>query len=307
MCARWPPSDVVLENYKVGQLAKYGLDYASLSAINPRLVYCSITGFGQTGPYRTAPATTSSSRASAASCRSPARRDDQPGGGPQKVGVAVSDLMTGMYAPAGDAGRAVPPRAHRRGQHIDMALLDVQVAMLANMNMNYLTSGKAPRRWGNAHQNIVPYQVFAASDGHVIVAVGNDSQYAKFCEVGGRPIWRATRASPAMPTACATAPSWFRCSRRSCEPSGRWRSGPRSWKRPACPAARSTARGLRVDLPHPTAQRVPLVASPIVLDGKRAVSDLPPPLLGEHTRSVLGELLGLADAEVDALARDRIV
>ncbi|MGE5339586.1 MAG: CaiB/BaiF CoA transferase family protein, partial [Gemmatimonadota bacterium] len=180
-------SDVVVENYRVGQLARYRLDYATLAALNPRLVYCSITGFGQTGPYKDRAGYDFIIQGMGGFMSITGERDDLPGGGPQKAGVAVSDLMTGMYSTVA----ILAALAHRDrtgvGQHVDMALLDTMVAMLANMNMNYLTTGRAPGRAGNAHQNIVPYQVFAAADGHVVIAVGNDAQYARFCEIAGRP------------------------------------------------------------------------------------------------------------------------
>jgi formyl-CoA transferase len=310
--------DVVVENYKVGQLAKYGLDYASLSASHPRLIYCSITGFGQDGPYRDRAGYDFIIQGMGGFMSITGERDDLPGGGPQKAGVAVSDLMTGMYASVAILAAVAQRDKTGRGQHIDMALFDTVLAMLANMNMNYLTTGKAPGRAGNAHQNIVPYQVFAASDGHVIVAVGNDSQYAKFCAVANRPDLasdaRFARNADRVRNRAILVPLLEAIVRE--RPMAFWAEeleaagvpcGPINSIAQAMTDPQIVARGLRVDLPHPTAQRVPLVASPIVLDGKRAVSDLPPPLLGEHTRSVLGDLLGLAEDELDALARDRIV
>lgn len=310
--------DVVVENYKVGQLAKYGLDYATLSAANPRLVYCSITGFGQDGPYRDRAGYDFIIQGMGGFMSITGERDNLPGGGPQKAGVAVSDLMTGMYASVAILAALAQREKTGRGQHIDMALLDTVLAMLANMNMNYLTTGKAPARQGNAHQNIVPYQVFAARDGHVIVAVGNDSQYAKFCAVAGRPDLatdpRFARNADRVRNRAVLVPLLEAIVRE--RPMAFWADeleaagvpcGPINSIAQAMADPQIVARGMRVELPHPTAQKVPLVASPIVLDGKRAVSDLPPPLLGEHTRSVLGELLGLADAELDTLARDRIV
>ena len=211
--------DVFVENFKVGDMARYGLDYESLSALNPRLVYCSITGFGQTGPYRERAGYDYAIQAMGGLMSVTGERDDLPGGGPQKVGVAVADLFTGMYATV--AILAALRHAERTGvgQHIDMALLDTQVAMLANLGANYLVSGQVPGRAGNAHQNIVPYQVFEvapAADGrkdHMILAVGNDSQYAKFCEVAGRPDLAADAASPGTRTACATVPCSCRCSK----------------------------------------------------------------------------------------------
>eukprot|EP01030_Chromulinospumella_sphaerica_P019256 gene19256-biopygen17045 len=180
-------SDVVLENYKVGQLKRYGLDYESLKAIKPDLVYCSITGFGQNGPYAHRAGYDFLIQGMGGLMSVTGERDDLPGGGPQKAGVALTDLMTGMYATIAILAALTHRDRSGEGQYIDMALLDVQVAMLANMGSNYLNSGKAPKRWGNAHPNIVPYQTFACSDGYIIVASGNDGQYQKFVEVGGRP------------------------------------------------------------------------------------------------------------------------
>src|SRR5204862_7094544 len=182
--------DVLVENFKVGDLYRYGLSYEDLKAVNPRLVYCSITGFGQTGPYRDRAGYDYAIQGMGGLMSVTGERDDMPGGGPQKVGVAVADLFTGMYA----AVAVLAALRHRdltgEGQAIDMALLDTQVAMLANLGANYLATRVAPQRMGNAHQNIVPYQVFEVADGHVILAVGNDGQYARFCRVAGQP-WAA--------------------------------------------------------------------------------------------------------------------
>ena len=184
--------DVFVENYKVGDMARYGLDAASLLALNPRLVYCSVTGFGQTGPYRERAGYDYAIQGMGGlmSVTGPGRHeiaDDAPGGGPQKVGVAVADLFTGLYATTAILAALRHRDRTGQGQAIDMALLDSQVAMLANLGAGYLTTGVAPQRAGNAHQNIVPYQVFEVADGHVILAVGNDGQYARFCRVAGRP------------------------------------------------------------------------------------------------------------------------
>jgi glutaryl-CoA transferase len=179
--------DVVLENYKVGQLKKYGLDYESLRREKPDLIYCSITGFGQDGPYAQRAGYDFIVQGMGGFMSITGERDDLPGGGPQKAGIAISDLMTGMYATIAVMAALTHRDRTGEGQYIDMALLDVQVAMLANMDTNYLASGEPPKRWGNAHPNIVPYQTFATSDGHIIVAVGNDGQYQKFVAVGGRP------------------------------------------------------------------------------------------------------------------------
>src|SRR5580698_859302 len=179
-------SDVVLENYKVGQLKKYGLDYESLKAVKPDLIYCSVTGFGQSGPYAGRAGYDFIVQGMGGFMSITGERDSLPGGGPQKAGVAIADLMTGMYSTVA----VLAALAHRdrtgTGQYIDMALLDVQVAMLANMNTNFLVSGTPPARWGNAHPNIVPYQTFKTSDSWIIVGVGNDGQFRKFVDAGGR-------------------------------------------------------------------------------------------------------------------------
>src|SRR5690242_16011543 len=183
--------DALVENFKVGGLAKYGLDYASLSAINPRLVYASITGFGQDGPYAPRAGYDFIVQGMAGFMSVTGERDDLPGGGPQKAGVAITDLMTGMYTSVA----LLAALAHRdrtgEGQWIDACLFDTSVAMMAVMNMNYLVGGKVPTRAGNAHQNIVPYQAFACADGHVILAVGNDGQFRKFCAIVDRIEWAA--------------------------------------------------------------------------------------------------------------------
>src|SRR5687767_808081 len=182
-------SDVLVENFKVGDLARHGLDYATLAREHPRLVYCSITGFGQEGPYRDRPGYDFMVQGLGGLMSVTGERDDLPGGGPQKVGVAVSDLFTGMYATTAILAALIERGTSGRGQHIDMALLDVQVAMLANLSSSYFVSRKAPGRMGNAHMNIVPYHVFRAADEFLIVAVGNDGQFAAFCRVLGAAQW----------------------------------------------------------------------------------------------------------------------
>jgi crotonobetainyl-CoA:carnitine CoA-transferase CaiB-like acyl-CoA transferase len=310
--------DVLVENYKVGQLARYGLDYASLSALNPRLIYCSITGFGQTGPYRDRAGYDFIIQGMGGFMSITGERDALAGGGPQKAGVAVSDLMTGMYSAVAILA-AVSERAHTgHGRHLDMALYDTMVAMLANMNMNYLTTGIAPGRAGNAHQNIVPYQMFAASDGHVIVAVGNDGQFAKFCDVAGRPeLARDARYAknadrvrnrgelvPLLESIVRERPMAFWA--EQLEAAG-VPCGPINSIAQALADPQIVARGMQIARPHPLAGSVPLVASPITLDGERAASPLPPPTLGQHTHAVLQELLGLDAAQIEALARTRVI
>jgi formyl-CoA transferase len=311
-------SDVVVENYKVGQLARYGLDYAALSALNPRLVYCSITGFGQDGPYRDRAGYDFIIQAMGGFMSITGERDDRPGGGPQKAGVAISDLMTGMYAAVAILAAVTQRERTGRGQYIDLALFDTMVAMLANMNMNYLTTGKAPRRAGNAHQNIVPYQVFAAADGDVVIAVGNDAQYAKFCELAGRPdlaadpryarnadrVRNRDELVPLLEAIVRARPVAFWTERL--EAAG-VPCGPINSIAEALADPQATARGLRVDLPHPAAGAVPLVGMPIRMSDSPPAYRRPPPLLGEHTDEVLRELAGLDAAEIAALRARRVL
>ena len=314
-------SDVLVENYKVGGLAKYGLDYASLSAINPRLVYCSITGFGQTGPYADRAGYDFIIQGMAGFMSVTGERDDLPGGGPQKAGIAISDLLTGMYASTAISAAI----AHRdaagsdgRGQFIDASLFDTMIATMAVMNMNYLIGGRAPGRAGNAHQNIVPYEVFRCADGHLILAVGNDSQFGKFCAIAGVPEWAAdarfaknvdrvrNRAMlvPMVESVIATRTQrdWLAALEAAGVP-----SGPINTLEQVFADPQVAARGMRQDLPHPLAGTVPQIGNPLKFSGGPVTSRQPPPLLGEHTASVLRERLGLADAAIAALAARGIV
>ncbi|SNT16597.1 formyl-CoA transferase [Noviherbaspirillum humi] len=305
-------SDVVLENYKVGQLKKYGLDYASLKQEKPDLIYCSVTGFGQTGPYAQRAGYDFIIQGMGGFMSITGERDDLPGGGPQKAGVAISDLMTGMYATIA----VMAALAHRdrtgEGQYIDMALLDVQVAMMANMGTNYLASGKPPVRWGNAHPNIVPYQTFATADGHIIVAVGNDGQYRKFVDAGGRPDLAQDERFATNPmrvrhrdilvpllaemVKTRTKQEWIDALEAAGVPCGPINRLDEVFENPQV-----QARGLRVDLPHPTAGKVGLVGSPMKMSATPPRYDLPPPLLGQHTAEVLADLLRKSDEEIAEL------
>jgi len=305
-------SDVMVENYKVGQLAKYGLDFASLAAINPRLIYCSITGFGQQGPYKDRAGYDFIIQAMGGFMSITGERDDLPGGGPQKAGVAVSDLMTGMYSTVAILAALAQRERTGRGQYIDMALFDTMIAMLANMNMNYLTTAAAPGRAGNAHQNIVPYQVFAAADGHVVIAVGNDGQYARFCEIAGRPelatdprfaknadrVRNRAVLVPLLEAIVRVRPVAFWAERL--EAAG-VPCGPINSIAQALADPQAIARGIRIDLPHPSAGSVPLVGNPIRMSDSSPDYRRPPPLLGEHTDEVLRELAGLDAAGIAAL------
>ena len=305
-------SDIVIENYKVGQLARYGLDYARLAAGNPRLIYCSITGFGQDGPYKDRAGYDFIIQAMGGFMSITGERDDLPGGGPQKAGVAVSDLMTGMYTTVAILAAVAQRERTGHGQYIDMALFDTMIAMLANMNMNYLTTGKAPGRAGNAHQNIVPYQVFAAADGHVVIAVGNDGQYAKFCEIAGRPDLatdpRFAKNAERVRNRAVLVPLLEAIVRE--RPAAFWAEkleaagvpcGPINTIAQALADPQALARGLRIDLPHPTAGTVSLVGMPIRMSASSPNYERPPPLLGQHTDEVLHELAGLHADEIAAL------
>jgi len=307
-------SDILVENFKVGGLRKYGLDYDSLSRANPRLIYCSVTGFGQTGPYASRPGYDFMIQGMGGLMSITGERDDLPGGGPQKAGVAVADLMTGMYSTVGILAALHERARSGLGQHIDMALLDCQVAMMANQNLNYMTSGKAPRRAGNAHQNLVPYQVFAARDGHLIVAVGNDSQFRNYCRVIGMPglasdprfatnpqrVQNRDALVPLLVERMATGArdTWLAELEAAGVPAGPINTLDQVYEDPQV-----LARGMRRELPHPTAGTVPVAASPLKLSGSPVQYRHAPPLLGQHTRQVLAERLGLSDAEIDALAQ----
>ena len=311
-------SDVVLENYKVGQLKKYGLDYESLKAVKPGLVYCSVTGFGQDGPYAHRAGYDFLIQGMGGLMSVTGERDDLPGGGPQKAGVALTDLMTGMYATIAILAALTHRDRSGEGQYIDMALLDVQVAMLANMGSNYLNSGKAPKRWGNAHANIVPYQTFACADGYIIVATGNDGQYQKFVEVGGRPDLatheryatnplRVQNRDELVPILAAMVKSqprdwWIERLEAVGVPCGPINDLHDVFQNPQV-----QARGMVVEAPHPTAGKVKLVRNPMRLSASPAETQMAPPLLGQHTEQVLREVLGRSDAEIAALRAKNIL
>jgi formyl-CoA transferase len=310
-------ADIVVENYKAGQLARYGLDYATLAALNPRLIYCSITGFGQSGPHADRAGYDFIIQGMGGFMSITGERDDRPGGGPQKAGVAVSDLMTGMYSAVAILAAVTHRERTGEGQHIDMALFDVMLAMLANMNMNYLTSGRPPGRAGNAHPNIVPYQVFEAADGHVIIAVGNDGQFVKFCEVAGRPDLAAdpayrrnadrvrNRAAvlAVLEPLVRTRPVAFWVERLD---AAGVPCGPINDIAQALADPQVAARALRIELPHPLAGTLPLVANPIKLSATPPAYERAPPVLGQHTDEVLGEC-GFDAAEIARLKADGAV
>jgi crotonobetainyl-CoA:carnitine CoA-transferase CaiB-like acyl-CoA transferase len=310
--------DVVLENFKVGHLKRYGLDYASLKAVKPDLVYCSITGFGQDGPYAHRAGYDFLIQGMGGLMSVTGERDELPGGGPQKAGVALTDLMTGMYATIAVLAALTHRDRSGDGQHIDMALLDTQVAMLANVGSNYLNSGKPPKRWGNAHANIVPYQTFACADGHIIVAAGNDGQYQKFVEAGGRPELahdprfatnplRVKNRDTLVPMLAEmvrtkTRGEWIDLLEARGVPCGPINDVGEVFDNPQV-----KARGVAIELPHPVAGKVKLVRSPMKMSATPATSDKAPPLLGQHTDEVLREVLGKSGDEIDALRAKGVV
>jgi formyl-CoA transferase len=311
-------SDVVLENYKVGQLKKYGLDYASLKEIKPDLIYCSITGFGQDGPYAHRAGYDFIVQGMGGFMSLTGERDDLPGGGPQKAGVAIADLMTGMYATIAVMAALTHRDRTGEGQYIDMALLDVQVAMLANMNTNYLASGKPPVRWGNAHPNIVPYQTFATSDGHIIVAAGNDGQYKKFVAAGGEEQLATDERFCTNPARVANrevlipllADMVKRKSRQEwialLEDAG-VPCGPINRLDDVFNDPQVKARGMQITLPHPSAGSVKLVGSPMKLSATPPDYQSPPPLLGQHTDQILKSVLGYDDEQLSQLRQRSII
>jgi len=300
-------SDVLVENFKVGGLKKYGLDYETLREINPRLIYCSVTGFGQTGPFAERPGYDFMIQGMGGLMSITGERDDMPGGGPQKAGVAVTDIITGMYAAVGVLAALQERNRSGLGQQLDIALFDCHVAMLANQNSNFFTSGKAPRRAGNAHQNVVPYQVFATRDGHMIVATGNDSQYRAYCKAIGAPElaedprFRDNRGRVTHRDALIALlvdimktgkrDDWIARLEAVGVPCGPINDISQAFAHP-----QAQARGLRREIPHPLGGTAPTTASPLRMSGSPVQYRRAPPLLGQHTEEILREVLGRSSA-----------
>lgn len=298
-------ADVLIENFKVGGLAGYGLDYASLSVLNPRLIYCSITGFGQDGPYAQRAGYDFMIQALGGMMSVTGRAEGEPGAGPVKVGVAVTDIFTGLYASNAILAAVVERERSGLGQHIDLSLLDVQVACLANQSLNYLTTGTPPKRMGNAHPNIVPYQDFPSADGDFILTVGNDSQFRRFCSVAGHPEWaedprfatnaqRVAHRDLLIPlirqvTVFRTTDQWMADLEQAGVPCGPINDLAQVFADPQV-----LARGLMVRMAHPLSGEVDLVANPIRLSRTPVEYRLAPPLLGEHAAQILRDWLGRA-------------
>jgi len=311
-------ADVLLENFKLGGLAQYRLDYASLAADNPRLVYCSITGFGQDGPYAPRAGYDFLIQGMGGLMSVTGRADGEEGAGPQKVGVALTDIMTGLYATIAVQAALAERERSGRGQHVDLALLDVQIACLANQASNYLAGGVVPRRMGNAHPNIVPYQDFPTADGDMILAIGNDSQFAKFCTVAGHPEWSADARYATNPARVANRAALIPLLRQAtvARTTHAWVEALEAAGVPCGPINRIDevfadphvrARGVRVTMEHGRAGTVDLVGNPIRMSATPVAYRRAPPALGEHTDEVLADWLGLSRDAAAALRASGVV
>ncbi len=311
-------SDVLIENYKFGDLARYGLAYDDLKKINPRLIYCSVTGFGQTGPYRERPGYDFMIQGMGGMMSVTGEPDDAPGGGPQRAGVPVADIITGMYASIAICAALAHRAEGGAGQHLDLALLDSQIALLAYQNSNYFSTGSPPKRIGNLHPNIVPYQPFRTQDGSVILACGNDNLYRKFCEAAGRPELAddprfATNGARVENRAEMTQLlSQVFAQRRTRE----WvelldaagvANGPINDVAQVFKEPQVRARGVKIELEHPLAGKLPLVASPMRFSGTPLEHNLAPPVLGQHTDEILREMLKLGEPEIARLRADGVI
>ena len=310
--------DVLLENYKFGDLARYGLGYEDLKKVNPRLIYCSVTGFGQTGPYRERPGFDFMIQGMGGMMSVTGEPDGAPGGGPQRAGVPVADIITGMYASIAVCAALAHRAETGVGQHLDLALLDSQIALLAYQNTNYFATGVPPKRIGNLHPNIVPYQPFRTKDGEVIVACGNDNLYRKLCEAAG---CGGLATDPRFATngkrvenraeltrllqevfSKRTTKEWVDVLEAAGVPNGPINNVAQVFEEPQV-----KARAIRQELDHPVAGKLPTVASPMRFSGTPVEYRLAPPVLGQHTDEVLKGLLGKSDADIASLRAEGIV
>jgi len=310
--------DVLLENFKFGDLERYGLGYSQLRKVNPGLIYCSVTGFGHSGPWRERPGYDFMIQGMGGLMSVTGERDDRAGGGPQKAGIPIADLITGMYASVAICAALAHRAKSGQGQHLDLALLDSLVAVLANQGANYLATGQSPGRLGNDHPNIAPYQVLKASDGSVIVACGNDNLFRKFCEVAGRPELAddarfATNGKRVANRAELTRilseimvkrsmREWLGALEGAGVPCGPINSLEQVFAEP-----QAMARGLRMELPHPSAGKVALTRSPMRFSETPVQHEMPPPTLGQHTEEVLKGLLKKSPSEIEKLRSEGIV
>jgi crotonobetainyl-CoA:carnitine CoA-transferase CaiB-like acyl-CoA transferase len=307
-------SDVLIENYKYGDLARYGLGYGELREVNPRLVYCSVTGFGQTGPYRERPGYDFMIQGMGGMMSITGEPDDEP----QRAGVPIADIITGMYASIAICAALAYRERTGIGQHLDLALLDSQIALLAYQNTNYFATGVPPKRIGNLHPNIVPYQPFRAADGELILACGNDNLYRKFCEAAGCPELAtdprfATNGKRVENRAELTRllaelfkkrsqHEWLELLEAAGVPNGPINDIAQVFEEPQV-----KARGVRMELEHPAAGKLPMVASPMRFSATPPDYKRAPPLLGQHTAEVLRELLGKSEAEIEKLRAARVI
>ncbi len=310
--------DVLLENFKYGDLERYGLGYAQLKALNPGLIYCSVTGFGHSGPWRERPGYDFMIQGMGGLMSITGERDDRPGGGPQKAGIPIADLITGMYASISVCAALAHRAKSGVGQHLDLALLDSLVAVLANQGANYLAAGAPPGRLGNDHPNIAPYQVLKTSDGSVIVACGNDNLFRKFCEVAGcrelpdDPRFATNGKRVANRAELTTILSgimekrsmreWLDALEAAGVPCGPINNLEQVFAEP-----QAVARGLKMELPHPTAGKVSLVRSPMRFSETPVEHGVPPPTLGQHTDEVLQGLLKKSPSEISKLRSEGVV
>ena len=310
--------DVLLENFKYGDLDRYGLGYAQLRKVNPGLIYCSVTGFGHSGPWRERPGYDFMIQGMGGLMSVTGERDDRAGGGPQKAGIPIADLITGMYASVAICAALAHRAKSGQGQHLDLALLDSLVAVLANQGANYLATGTPPGRLGNDHPNIAPYQVLKTADGSVIIACGNDNLFRKFCEVAGRPELAddarfATNGKRVANRAELTRILSEIMGKRSMR---EWLDGLEAAGVPCGPInsleqvfaePQAMARGLRMELPHPSAGKVALTRSPMRFSETPVQHEMPPPTLGQHTEEVLKGLLKKSPSEIEKLRSEGIV
>ena len=310
--------DVLIENYKVGDLTRYGLGYEDIKALNPGIIYCSVTGFGQTGPDKDRPGYDFMAQGMGGLMSITGERDDLPGGGPQRVGIPIIDMTTGMYATIAICAAIAHRAVTGKGQWIDVALLDSCVAFLANQAMNYFATGESPRSLGNAHPNIVPYQTFKTADGAIILACGNDNLFNKFCDVAGcahlakdprfcinaervKNRDEITRLLNAV-FLKRTTREWVKLLDDAGVANGPINTIEEVFKEPQV-----LARGMKIELPHAVAGKVPLVASPMRFSETAIKHEVPPPALGQHTDEILRGVLKKSDAEIAKLKAGGIV
>jgi len=311
-------ADILIENYKVGGLARYGLGYEDLKKINPGIIYCSITGFGQTGPLSQRAGYDFLVQAMGGLMSVTGEPDGKPGAGPQKIGVALTDILTGLYTNIAALSALANRDRTGEGCHIDMALLDVTAACMANQAMNFLVTGNAPGRMGNAHPNIVRYEAFATADDYVIIAVGNDSQFERFVEVAGRPDLSADAKFQTNAARVENREELIPIIQAFLQerPAAEWISALEEVGVPCGPInnveqvftnEQIQHRGLQIAMDHPTVGDIPQVASPIKFEGEELAYDRAPPPLGHDTEDVLRDIAELSDEEIAALSSAKII